>query len=94
LRAPRARNLNNGDYIVRSTTIGIMGQLSCYAGQQVTWDQFEKADFFYQPLPENVNMDTEPPVKPGPDSIYPVFVPGRHQVVVIANNSASIVSHA
>ena len=68
--------VNNGDYMVRSTTIGIMGQLSCYTGQQVTWDQFEKSDFFYAPLPEDVNMDTEPPVKPGPDGIYPVFVPG------------------
>jgi hypothetical protein len=27
-------------------------------------------------LPEDVNMDTDPPVKPGPDGIYPVFVPG------------------
>jgi predicted dehydrogenase len=68
--------VNNGDYMARSTQIGIMGQLSSYTGKQVTWDQFEKSDFFYPPLPENVNMDMEPPVKPGPDGIYPVFTPG------------------
>jgi hypothetical protein len=68
--------LNNGDYMVRSTTIGIMGQLSCYTGQQVTWDQFEKSGFFYAPLPEDVNMTIKPPVMPDPDGIYPVFVPG------------------
>jgi hypothetical protein len=68
--------VNNGDYMARSTQIGIMGQLSSYTGKQVTWDEFEKSGFFYPPLPENVNIDMEPPVKPGPDGIYPVFTPG------------------
>ncbi len=68
--------VNNGEYMARSTQIGIMGQLSSYTGKQVTWDEFEKSDFFYPPLPENVNMEMEPPVKPGPDGIYPVFTPG------------------
>jgi predicted dehydrogenase len=68
--------VNNGDYMARSTQIGIMGQLSSYTGKQVTWDEFEKSGFFYPPLPENVSMDMEPPVKPGPDGIYPVFIPG------------------
>jgi myo-inositol 2-dehydrogenase / D-chiro-inositol 1-dehydrogenase len=68
--------VNNGEYMARSTQIGIMGQLSSYTGKQVTWDEFEKSGFFYPPLPENVSMDMEPPVKPGPDGIYPVFIPG------------------
>jgi hypothetical protein len=62
--------------MARSTQIGIMGQLSSYTGKQVTWDEFEKSGFFYPPLPENVSMDMEPPVKPGPDGTYPVFIPG------------------
>ncbi|MGD0580157.1 MAG: Gfo/Idh/MocA family oxidoreductase [Bryobacteraceae bacterium] len=68
--------VNNGDYMARSTQIGIMGQFSSYTGQEVTWDQLDKSDFFYPPLPEDVNMDMEPPVKLGPDGIYPTFVPG------------------
>ncbi len=68
--------VNNGDYMIRSTEIGLIGQFSCYTGKQVTWEQFEKSAFYYPPLPENVRMDMEPPVKPGPDGTYPVFVPG------------------
>ncbi|HVN04935.1 MAG TPA: Gfo/Idh/MocA family oxidoreductase [Bryobacteraceae bacterium] len=68
--------VNNGDYMVRSTQIGLLGQFSCYTGQQVTWDQFNKSDFYYPPLPENVAAETEPPVAPGPDGNYPVLVPG------------------
>jgi predicted dehydrogenase len=70
------KSVNNGDYMARSTQIGIIGQFSSYTGKEVTWEQFDKSDFFYPPLPENVNMDMEPPVKPGPDGIYPTFIPG------------------
>jgi myo-inositol 2-dehydrogenase / D-chiro-inositol 1-dehydrogenase len=76
-----SKPVNSGDYMVRSTTIGIMGQLSCYTGQQVTWDQFEQSGFFYPPLPEDVSMETEPPVRPGPDGAYPVLVPGVTKLV-------------
>jgi hypothetical protein len=68
--------VNNGDYMARSTQIGLLGQFSCYTGSQVTWQEFEESEFFYPPLPENVSMDMEPPVKPDADGIYPVFVPG------------------
>ena len=68
--------LNNGDYMVRSTQIGLIGQFSCYTGSEVTWDEFNKSGFFYPPLPENVSADMEPPVRLGPDGTYPVFVPG------------------
>ena len=68
--------VNNGDYMVRSTLITIMGQMSCYTGREVTWDQINASDFCYAPRPEEVGEDTEAPVKPGPDGTYPVFVPG------------------
>jgi predicted dehydrogenase len=70
------RPVNNGEYMVRSTQIGLIGQFSCYTGTQVVWDEFDKSQFYYPPLPENVTLDMEPPAKPGPDGIYPVFVPG------------------
>ena len=68
--------LNNGGYMVRSTQIGLIGQFSCYTGKEVTWDEFDRSQFYYPPLPENVTAQTEPPVIPGPDGTYPVFVPG------------------
>ncbi len=70
------RPVNSGDYMVRSTQIGLLGQFSCYTGKEVTWEQFENSQFYYPPLPEDVTAETEPPVKPGPDGIYPVLVPG------------------
>ncbi len=68
--------LNNGDYMSRSTMIGIMGQISCYTGKEVKWDQAWASDFYYPPRPEDCRDDMEPPVKPGPDGTYSVPKPG------------------
>jgi predicted dehydrogenase len=68
--------INSGDYMAQSTLMGIMGQLSCYTGKEVTWEQVTTSDFFYAPRPQDVRADMEAPVKPGPDGSYPVFVPG------------------
>ncbi|MFN7994379.1 MAG: Gfo/Idh/MocA family oxidoreductase [Bryobacteraceae bacterium] len=70
------RPLNNGDYMVRSTLIGIMGQISCYTGKEVTWEQITTSDFCFSPKPEDVRADMEPPVRPDAQSIYPVYTPG------------------
>ncbi len=64
--------VNNGDYMARSTLMGIMGQLSCYTGKEVTWEQAATSDFYFAPKPEEVRADMEPPVKPGPGGVYPV----------------------
>jgi myo-inositol 2-dehydrogenase / D-chiro-inositol 1-dehydrogenase len=68
--------LNNGDYMTRSTLISIMGQISCYTGEQITWDRIRASDFGYAPKPEDCHDGMEPPVVPGPDGTYPVFKPG------------------
>jgi predicted dehydrogenase len=69
--------INNGDYMVPSTLTAIMGQIACYSGKEVTWEQVSASDFYYPPRPEEVRPGIEPPVKPGPDGIYPVpFTPG------------------
>ena len=68
--------INNGDYMARSTLIGIMGQISCYTGKEVTWEQINASDFYFPPRPEDVRPDMEPPVKPDQDGIYPVYTPG------------------
>jgi hypothetical protein len=58
-----------------------MGQLSCYTGKEVTWEQMNQSDFFYPPKPEDCHDGMEPPVKPGPSGSYPVFIPGRTQLL-------------
>jgi len=73
--------VNNGDYMVRSTLITLMGQFSCYTGQQVTWEQISESRFCYMPKPEECREGVEPPVKPGPDGTYPVFVPGQTKLL-------------
>jgi myo-inositol 2-dehydrogenase / D-chiro-inositol 1-dehydrogenase len=76
------RAINNGDYMADSTLTGVMGQLSCYSGKEVRWEQVKTSDFYYAPLPEDCSEKTEPPVRPGPDGIYPVaFTPGVSKLV-------------
>ena len=68
--------INSGHYMTGSTLMGIMGQISCYTGKEVTWKQVTESDFCYAPRPEEVRAGMEPPVRPGPDGSYPVFTPG------------------
>ncbi|MDA1273990.1 MAG: Gfo/Idh/MocA family oxidoreductase [Verrucomicrobia bacterium] len=69
--------LNNGDYMARSTMITVMGQLSCYTGQEVTWEQVNQSDFCYAPRPEVCHDGMEAPTQLGSDDSYPVPIPGQ-----------------
>jgi len=73
--------INSGYHMAKSTLAGVMGQLSCYTGKEVTWDQAAKSDFFYPPKPDACTFDMEPPVKPGPNGQYPVYVPGATKLL-------------
>jgi predicted dehydrogenase len=75
--------VNAGDYMARSTMVGVMGQLTCYSGKEVTWNQVMKSNFAYLPKPEDVRLDMKPPVafdKAVGD--YPVFArPGFTKIL-------------
>jgi myo-inositol 2-dehydrogenase / D-chiro-inositol 1-dehydrogenase len=73
--------LNNGDYMTRSTAIAVMGQLSCYTGRQVTWEQLMQSDYYHPPRVEDCHDGMEPPTWPGPDGSYPVPIPGRTEMI-------------
>lgn len=64
--------LNCGDYMTRATLTSVMGQLSCYSGNEVTWDQVSTSDYFIAPKPEDCTWDMEPPTKPDANGVYPV----------------------
>lgn len=68
--------LNNGDYMANSTLITVMGQISCYTGREVTWEEANLSDFYYPPLPADCHDGMAPPTRPGVDGSYPVAVPG------------------
>ena len=73
--------VNCGDYMARSTMITVMGQISCYTGKEVTWEQINQSDFFYPPRPEDCHDGMDPPTKPGPNGSYPVPSPGRTKLI-------------
>jgi len=66
--------INNGDYMATSTMLGVLGEMVCYTGRKVTWDEAMKAT--YTAGPAECSFDMEPPVKPDDQGIYPVAVPG------------------
>ena len=74
------RPINNGDYMARSTLMGIAGQMACYTGRKITWEEALGSRFCYEPREGRCDFGIESPVKPGPDGLYPVPVPGKTQL--------------
>ena len=66
--------INNGTYMAGSTMLGILGQIVCYTGKEVTWDEAIQADYRWEPV--DCDFTTDPPVKPDENGIYPVAMPG------------------
>ncbi|HIG29543.1 MAG TPA: Gfo/Idh/MocA family oxidoreductase [Verrucomicrobiales bacterium] len=77
----QGKPINNGDYMVPSTMTAVMGQISCYSGREVTWDQINQSDFQYSPGPEDCRDGMNPPTRPGSDGSYPVYKPGKSKLV-------------
>jgi myo-inositol 2-dehydrogenase / D-chiro-inositol 1-dehydrogenase len=63
-----------------STMATVLGQMAVYSGDKITWKEALEFKFAFPPLGE-ITMNTEPPVKPGADGIYPVAVPGQTKLV-------------
>ena len=64
------RVVNHGDTMIDSTYMAIMGQLACYCGKPVTWDQMLAADFEFEPKLADVRLDMDAPVKPDASGNY------------------------
>jgi predicted dehydrogenase len=64
--------LNCGDYMAQSTLVAIMGQLSCYSGRDIRWDEVTASDFCFAPKPEDCTWDMQPPTAPDDRGIYPI----------------------
>jgi myo-inositol 2-dehydrogenase / D-chiro-inositol 1-dehydrogenase len=65
---------NDAEYAAHSTMLGIMGRMASYTGQVITWEQAMNSKEVL--VPEVIDWNTEPPVKPGPDGFYPFAIPG------------------
>lgn len=65
--------INNGDRMVTSTLMGIMGRTAAYTGKEITWEQISKAK--QQIAPQNL-LAWEDEVK-----VEPMAMPGRTKFV-------------
>ena len=68
--------INDGDTMIDSTYMAIMGQIACYTGKPVTWEQMMAADFEFEPKLADVRLDMTPPTKPDATGNYPLPMPG------------------
>ena len=66
--------INNGKYMAGSTMLAILGQMVCYTGKDYPWEQAMSSKHRW--LPEQADFNTDPPVKPDENGIYPVAMPG------------------
>jgi myo-inositol 2-dehydrogenase / D-chiro-inositol 1-dehydrogenase len=67
--------INNGNYMILSSALGIVAQIACYTGQVITWEDAMKSKRSFALA--RYGWDVEPPVKPGPDGRYPTANQGN-----------------
>lgn len=72
IRSGKVRN--DAEYGAQSTLMGIMGRMATYTGQVITWEQALNSKEIL--VPDIVDWNTEPPVKPDAEGWYPVAAPG------------------
>jgi hypothetical protein len=53
--------------------------MATYSGKEVTWEQALNSKL--DTMPQNLAWDAEPLVKPGPDGMYPLPVPGKTPII-------------
>ena len=68
--------INSGHHMAKSTMVAVMGQLACYEGRELTWDEVEKANFQFGPSPEQSSFATPPPKQADSTGNYPLPKPG------------------
>jgi myo-inositol 2-dehydrogenase/D-chiro-inositol 1-dehydrogenase len=68
--------VNHGGTMIDSTYTAIMGQIACYTGKPVTWEQTVSADFEFEPKIADVRLDMDPPIQPDATGNYPLPKPG------------------
>ena len=72
--------MNDSPHMANSAMMAILGQMACYSGKQITWDEAFKSNFTYGG-PEDPDFNTDPPVKPDEKGTYPVAIPGRTKII-------------
>ncbi|GJM27972.1 MAG: dehydrogenase [Cyclobacteriaceae bacterium] len=71
--------INDADNGAYATLTAILGRMATYSGQLISWDEALKSEMSL--VPENLTWDSEPPVKPDANGLYPIPVPGKTKVL-------------
>ncbi|NLY00730.1 MAG: Gfo/Idh/MocA family oxidoreductase [Rhodopirellula sp.] len=68
--------VNHAATMIDSTYAAIMGQIACYTGKPVRWEDVLAGDWEFEPKLADVRLDMEPPTRPDATGNYPLPVPG------------------
>lgn len=68
--------VNAGSYMANSTLVSILGQMACYSGKPVTWEDARTSKLQFGPAPEESSFATSPPTLPDATGNYPLPMPG------------------
>jgi myo-inositol 2-dehydrogenase / D-chiro-inositol 1-dehydrogenase len=68
--------INSGYHMNNSTLTGVLGQMACYTGSPITWEEATRSPLQYGPAPEVSNFDMKPPTLPDRTGNYPLPRPG------------------
>jgi predicted dehydrogenase len=66
---------------VYSDLTSLMGRAACHTGQIVTWDQMMKSNFQFCGYLDDLNFDSQAPVKADETGQFPVPIPGQWEEV-------------
>ncbi len=69
--------VNSGYHMAQSTMATVLGQMACYTGQPLTFEQASQSSLRFGPAPEDSNFDTPPPTTPDATGNYPLPIPGE-----------------
>lgn len=76
--------INSGYHMNLATMIGVMGQVTCYTGKSVTYEEVSNMDLQFGPAPDDTDYDTPPPSVPDETGNYPLPLPGTTEVADLA----------
>ena len=68
--------INSGYHMANSTLFAVLGQLACYTGKPITFEEAAKSNFRFGPAPEEASFNTPPPTMPDETGNYPLPLPG------------------
>ncbi|MBC8328257.1 MAG: Gfo/Idh/MocA family oxidoreductase [Planctomycetes bacterium] len=73
--------INSGFHMANSTLQTVMGQVSCYTGKPVKWDEIAASGLQFGPAPDEASFATPPPTTQDETGNYPLPYPGITQML-------------